>query len=258
MVRPFIFLLCICLAVFAGALDYPPAPTYRVNDFAGVLKQQEKDDLESLLRRHQKETSNQIVVAIFPSLEQESLEDYVNRLFEKWAIGTNMNDNGVMLAIFLKERKVRIEVGYGLEGTLTDALSSRIIRNELAPDFRTGNYAAGINKAVLAIQKAIAGEYRAAPEDQPPATGLSPSTIFILMLIFLYVIYRFRNRGTTYMDPRVRRRYRSYDDGWIVLPGPFTGSGGGWGGGSSGGGGFGGDFSGGGGSSGGGGASGGW
>ncbi len=209
--------------------------------------------MESILRQHEKETSNQIVVAIFPSLEQESLEDYVNRLFEKWGIGQKVNNNGVLLAIFLKERKVRIEVGYGLEGRLTDALSARIIRNEIAPDFRAGRYGAGIQKGVLAIQKAIAGEYKpAVPQEQPPEQVFSPETIFIAVMIFLYIIYRARNRGT-YIDRQGRKRYR--DDGWFIYPGGF-GHGGGWGSGEGGGGG--GDFGGGGGMSGGGGASGDW
>ena len=210
-----------------------------------------------MLRRHEEETSNQIVVAIFPSLEQESLEDYVNRLFEKWKIGQKANDNGVLLAIFLQERKVRIEVGYGLEGKLTDALSSRIIRDEIAPEFRTGRYASGIRAGLQAIQKAIAGEYKPVVRPQEPGNQLlSPGNIFILVMFFLYVIYRIRNQSM-YLpydpddhderDPRKRRK-RKRDD-WFFFPG------GGWG---SGGGGGGGGFSGGGGMSGGGGASGSW
>ena len=244
------FLILLLLAswpAFSYGLDFPPAPSVRVNDYAGVLQPQEKEELESILRQHETETSNQIVVAIFPTLEQESLEDYVNRLFENWRIGQKMNNNGVLLAIFLKERQIRIEVGYGLEGKLTDALSSRIIRNEIAPDFRTGKYGTGIRKAVLAIQQAIAGEYKPVAQPQQPGNQVfSPGTVFIGMLVFLYIIYRARNRGM-YIDHRGRKRYR--DDGWFIFPG------GGWG---SGGGGGGGGFSGGGGMSGGGGASGSW
>lgn len=252
-------LLILILAAFwpicaVHALDYPPSPNVRVNDYAGILQPPEKQELESILREHETTTSNQIVVAIFPTLEQESLEDYVNRLFEKWAIGQKVNNNGVLLAIFLKERQVRIEVGYGLEGRLTDALSSRIIRNELAPDFRAGRYGAGIKKGVLAIQKAIAGEYKPVAQPQQPVQPFfSPGTIFIGVMIFLYILYRARNRGV-FIDHRGRRRYR--DDGWFIFPGGGWGSGGGGGGGGGWGGG--GGFSGGGGLSGGGGASGSW
>jgi uncharacterized protein len=253
-VRRFLILLLLASwPAFSYGLDFPPAPTVRVNDYAGVLQPQEKEELESILRQHETETSNQIVVAIFPTLEQESLEDYVNRLFENWKIGQKMNNNGVLLVVFLQERQIRIEVGYGLEGKLTDALSSRIIRNEIAPDFRAGKYGSGIRKAVLAIQQAIAGEYNpVAQPQQPNGPTFSPGAVFIGMMVFLYIIYRARNRGV-YIDPKGRKRYR--DNDWFIFPGGGWGSGGGgggWGGGGGGG------FSGGGGMSGGGGASGSW
>ncbi len=248
----------ICCPLWCFALDYPPPPTQRVNDYAGILSPQEKEELESMLRRHEEETSNQVVVAIFPTLEQESLEDYVNRLFEKWKIGQKVNNNGVLLAVFLKERKIRIEVGYGLEGTLTDALTSRIIRNEMAPEFRSGRYGAGIRAAVQAIMKAIAGEYKpVVSRDEPGNQLLTPQTIFIMTMVFFYIIYRIRNQAM-YLpydndDPRKRRRR---NDDWFFFPGGGGGFGGGGGGGGFGGGG--GGFGGGGGSSGGGGASGSW
>ncbi len=205
-----------------------------------------------MLRRHEEETSNQIVLAIFPSLEQESLEDYVNRLFERWKIGQQVDNNGVLLAIFLRERKIRIEVGYGLEGKLTDALSSRIIRNEIAPEFRAGRYASGIRAGLVAIQKAIAGQYKpVVRRDEPGSQLLSPGTIFILTLIFFYVIYRIRNQALYLPHDTYGRRRRRSDDDWFIFPGGGWGSGGGGGGGGGG-------FSGGGGSSGGGGASGSW
>ena len=244
----------ICCPVYSFALDYPPLKQ-RVNDYAGILSAQEKEELESMLSRHETDTSNQIVVAIFPSLEQESLEDFVNRLFERWGIGQKVNNNGVLLAIFLKERKVRIEVGYGLEGRLTDALSSRIIRDEIAPEFRAGRYASGIRAGLQAIQKVIAGEYKPVVRPQEPGNQfLSPGTIFILVMVFLYIIYRIRNQAM-YLpgDSYTQRRRRRRDDDWFIFPGGGWGSGGGgWG--SGGGGGFGG----GGGMSGGGGASGSW
>lgn len=256
MLRLLVVLLLLLQPVLISALDYPPAPTQRINDYAGILNSREKADLEAMLQQHEQETTNQIVVAIFPSLEQESLEDYVNRLFENWKIGQKVNNNGVLLAVFLQDRKVRIEVGYGLEAKLTDALSSRIIRNELAPPFRNQQYAAGIRAALVAIQQAIAGEYKpAVPADQPQEeTPFSPGTLFFLALIVLYLLYRARNRGT-YIDRRGRRRRRS--SGWFIFPGGWSGGGSHWGGGGGGWGG-GGGFSGGGGMSGGGGASGSW
>jgi uncharacterized protein len=232
----------------AFGLDFPASPHQHVNDFAGILNAQQKQDLESMLSEQERQTSNQVLIAIFPTLDDESLEDYTNRLFEKWAIGQKSQNNGVLLAVFLKEKKVRIEVGYGLEGKLTDALSSRIIRNEIAPAFQQGKYYDGLHAAIIAIQQAIAGEYQpvATPQQKPIETP--PIQLIIFVLILLYILYRSRNSDTTY---RGRRRPGS---GWWYFPGGFDGGGGGgWGGGSGGGG-----WGGGGGSSGGGGASGGW
>ena len=253
--RRLLVVLLVFIPLCSLALEYPPASSYRVNDYAKILTDQERTELEAMLAQQERDSTNQIVVAIFPTLEQESLEDYVNRLFERWRIGQKTNNNGVLLAIFLKERKVRIEVGYGLEGRLTDALTSRIIRNELAPHFRTGAYAPGIRGALVAIQKAIAGEYKPAvpPQQKPEGLPFSPGTLIFLGFIVLYFLYHARNSGT-YIDRRGRRRRRG---GWFIYPGGGWGSGGsGWG--SGGGWGGGGGFSGGGGLSGGGGASGSW
>lgn len=233
------------------ALDIPAPTTYWVNDFAGVLKPETKERLESKLRTFEKETTTQIVVAIFPSLEDESLEDFTVRLAESWKIGQKNNNNGALFAIFMKEHKARIEVGYGLEGALTDALSSRIIRNELAPDFKAGNYDAGVEKTVDAIMKAVRGEYTA-PESAKPQTSYFGLMVFFIIIVFIIIRVM---RAPVTIGPYSRRRRD--DDTWGSGGGWFSGgssSGGGWsGGGSSGGG-----FSGGGGSFGGGGASGSW
>jgi uncharacterized protein len=251
--RNCIFAALFLLAGIAETLEMPAPPRDWVNDYASVLSPAGKQELNERLKRFEAETSNQIVVAIFPSLEEESLEDYVNRLYEAWRIGQKQNNNGVLLAVFVNDRKVRIEVGYGLEGALTDAVSSRIIREEIAPEFRNGNYDAGIRRAIDAIEKATRGEYKA-PEDT--AQKISPLLVFLLIVIgFLILRYIIRHRfnpGVFIPDPRYRGRRRNpYDDWWI------GGSGGGLGGGGFGGG-SGGGFSGGGGLSGGGGASGSW
>lgn len=242
------FLLSITFVTHALEI---PAPTgYRVNDFAGVLKPETKERLESKLLTFEKETTTQIVVAIFSSLEDESVEDFTQRLAEAWKIGQAKNNNGALLAIYINERKARIEVGYGLEGALTDALSSRIIRDELAPEFRAGNYDAGVEKTVDAIMKAVRGEYTAAPESDKPQT--SYFALMVFFLIILFIIFRVMRSPMT-IGPYSRGR--RYNDTW-GSGGWYSGGsgGGGWsGGGSSGGG-----FSGGGGSFGGGGASGSW
>ena len=236
----FLFLYTIAVQAF----EIPAPSRYRVNDFAGALKTETKERLESKLRTFEKETTTQIVVAIFPSLEDESLEDFVNRIFIAWKIGKKNNNNGVLLAVFINERKVRIEVGYGLEGTLTDAISSRIIRNELAPEFKAGNYDAGVEKTVDAITKVVRSEYTA-PGSQQRNENLKLALAIIFLLIPLIIMLVWRPRRTT----KSRR-----GSGWSSNSDWENSSGSDWSsGGSSGG-----DFSGGGGSSGGGGASGDW
>jgi uncharacterized protein len=249
--HPIFFAITFLLFGFAvHALQIPPPTGQRVNDFASVLSADTKSRLESNLSTFEKETTTQIVVAIFQSIEDESVEDFTVRLAEAWKIGQKENNNGVLLAIYIKERRARIEVGYGLEGALTDALSSRIIRNELAPDFKAGNYDAGVEKTVAAIQKATRGEYTAKDEEKPQQTSYIATLIIFVVVWFL--ISRM-SRGPMTIGPYSRRR--RYNDTW---GGGYFGGGSGWGGGGFGGGGGGGGFSGGGGSFGGGGASGSW
>jgi uncharacterized protein len=237
--------------VFA-ALPIPPPPDRRVSDFAGALSPADRDRLEARLAERERVSRNQVVVAIFRSLEGESLEDYSIRLAEKWKVGQKGLDNGVIFLIFLQDRKMRIEVGYGLEGTLTDAITSSILSQVVAPHFREGKVAEGIAAGLDAIDAAIKGEYRADARRASPRGGSVPALIplgFTLLVILGIVLSAQRNAV------RARR------NGW-------TGGSGGWGGGPFiGGGGFGGGggggssdsgFSGGGGSFGGGGSSGSW
>jgi uncharacterized protein len=241
----------------ARALEVPAAPLGRLSDFADLLSPAAVSRIESMIARHEAASSDQIAVAIFPSLDGESIEDFSIRLAEQWRIGSAEHDNGAILLIFVADRKTRLEVGYGLEGRLTDALSSRILRNVLAPRFRDGDYDGGVEASVAAIITAVEGEYKAKPAAGGGA-NLASILIPIFFLLFLFVILpnMMRSRAGHDMlgDERGwRRRPRGY---W----GGFGGGGGGGGGGgfSGGFGGGGGGFSGGGGSFGGGGASGGW
>jgi uncharacterized protein len=226
-------------------------PTGRVNDYAGLLRPAEREQLESRLAERERATGAQVVVAIFPSLEGESLEDYSIRLAQKWRIGQKSLDNGVILLIFVNDRKMRLEVGYGLEPVIPDIVAGALIRETLAPRFREQRYAAGIEASADAIYARIAGDTRA-PPPRPPAQGrpLPLATLLLLLLIFgvfgVAILSAMRNasRGAVTAGGR----------GWRSHPPIFYGGGGGW---SSGGGG-GGGFSGGGGSFGGGGASGSW
>jgi uncharacterized protein len=133
---------------------------HRIHDEAHILTQATIDKLETVLQKHEDSTTNQIAVLIIPSLEGDVLEEYSLRVaHDVWKLGTKNNDNGVLLLIAVDDRKMRIEVGYGLEGVLTDAITSRIIRNEIAPHFRNQEYDAGVAAGVNAIVAAIGNEY---------------------------------------------------------------------------------------------------
>ncbi len=142
------------------ALDIPNRPDGYVHDQAGMFSPQFREQLEIQLASFEQATSNQIVVAAFPSLEGGSLEDVTVRLFEAWKIGQKDKNNGVLFLIFKNDRAMRIEVGYGLEGVLPDALAGQIIRDVVTPYFKEGNYETGVGAGVHAIESAVKGEYQ--------------------------------------------------------------------------------------------------
>ena len=179
----FFYFFFFCGPVFA--LQIPEKPEAYVNDYARLLSDSARGQIENTLADFEKATSNQIVVAIFPSLESESLEDFSIRIADKWKMGSKKNNNGIILLIFKEERKVRIEVGYGLEGALPDLVASQIIRNEIAPAFREGNFDKGVSDAVQAIIQATKGEYRAA--DQPAADPIQKYSGLLFVLLMLYL-----------------------------------------------------------------------
>lgn len=130
-----------------------------VNDYAGVLSAQQHEQLSTMLLAQEKETSNQVVILTVSSLNGEEIEPYANEIFHTWKLGQAGKDNGVLIVLAIKERKMRIEVGRGLEGALTDAIASQIIRREMTPRFKSGDFAGGLSAAVSAIQLAVKGEY---------------------------------------------------------------------------------------------------
>lgn len=234
----------------------PPAPTGAVSDYAGLLSAPERARLDALIRERTQATGAQMAVAIFPSLEGQSLEDFSIRLAEQWRIGQKGLDNGVILVVFVADRKVRFEVGYGLEGSVTDAATSAIIGNVLAPRFREGQYARGLEDAVAAVFQRV----EVTPADRRPGprrthgASLPVVGFFVLLGVIAFILWR--DASSTVSSAR-RNVYTAGGRGWytpIIVP-PIGGSGGGGWGGS---GGSGGGFSGGGGSFGGGGASGSW
>lgn len=168
------------------ALEVPPL-TGRVVDLAHVLPADVAASLTHDLEAHETKTSNQVVVLILPSLEGEPLESFSHRVATTWKLGQKGTENGVLLFIALRERKVRIEVGYGLEGTLTDLRSAHIIRQEIVPRFRSGDLPGGIAAGVRAILDTIDGTYQA--EDVLPGHTRSgqESTAFQYVIIGIVV-----------------------------------------------------------------------
>jgi uncharacterized protein len=254
----------------AHALEVPPAPTAWVNDYAGLLPGGERDQLNAKLARYEKQTGGQIFIAIFPSLENESLEDFSIRLAEKWKAGKKGKDNGILILLFMKERRIRIEVGYGLEAQIPDALAGRIVR-EMAPYFRQNDYSGGLNYAVGRMI-GLAGGTGTSPPEPAPSGESNPFPWLIAVLIFFFFLRAvIPRKPSTGFHIAGSGRYRNSIPWWLpflLSSGSSRGGGfsswssGGSSGGSpdSGGGGFGGgDFGGGGGGSfGGGGASGSW
>jgi uncharacterized protein len=278
--------ILLTLASSASALDVP-ALSGRVSDLAHVLPASTVESLTAQLAAHETKTGNQVAVLILSSLDGELLEEYSHRVATTWKLGQKGTDNGALLLVALKERKVRIEVGYGLEGALTDARSAQIIRNDIVPRFRAGDLPGGIVAGVEAILKTIEGTYQASDRVVPqqesdvigqivvavivgvvvgislmgihrllgPVAGAGISVLLAPWLvpalitggITLLVLLSISAAGTGTRG----RRYQGVDD-WVW----YSSRGGGWGGGSFGG--AGGGFSGGGGGFGGGGASGNW
>jgi uncharacterized protein len=190
--RKALFLFLILLSVVVGAAAQqraiPDLWGHRVHDEAHVLSQATIDRLEVILKEHEDSTTNQIAILIIPSLEGEDLEGYSIRVaHDTWKLGQKNRDNGVLLLIALDDRKMRIETGQGLEGVLTDAICSRIIRNEMAPHFREQQYEEGVTAAVQAIIKAIRNEYQADADDDTLQPGLS-WTERLVMGLFVFTI----------------------------------------------------------------------
>jgi uncharacterized protein len=254
-VRAFVRALIACTllaGVAAGADTLPPPPTAHFNDYAGLVSPADAQRLDAKLRLFAEETSTQVVVAVFPSLPSPSLEDFTVRTAESWRVGRKDWDNGAVLFVFVADRKMRIETGYGLEGALPDQLAARILDQQVRPRFRSGDWTGGLEAGIDGILAATRGEYEAPP---PAKRGVPVVPLLIIVLFVVLVLWlasqgsRHAYAGRTY-NPRGWRRDRGY---W--------GGGGSWGGGSWGGGGSfggGGGFSGGGGSFGGGGASSSW
>lgn len=247
----FLFLLLIGIAFTFSELGAQnvlakPSTPQLVNDVAGVLSPAEKQALENKLVAIDDSSSNQIAVVILPTLDGYPIEEYAIKLFRDWGIGNKKTNNGVLLLVAINDRKVRIEVGYGLEGAIPDITANSIINNDIKPAFKAGAYYEGIDKATDDLAKAAVGEYKVARKKKGKGTGGS----FLLFVIIVFVIVAIVGRkggggsnigGGGFSDIATGMLLGSLLNGGGSRGGDWGGSGGGgfggFGGGSSGGGG---------------------
>lgn len=197
-----LFLLCL-LSIFGKAQDFPEPmrPSRIVNDFTSLFSPQQANALEQKLRNFNDTSSTQIAVVTVPSLEGYEPNDYAQRLAEKWGIGQKGKDNGILILVKPKNQRekgqVAIAVGYGLEGVVPDAIASRIIRNEIIPQFQQGNYFAGVNKATDVLIKLAGGEFTA---DQYANKGNKDTGRWIFLpflVVFLVPLFLRKRKGYT-------------------------------------------------------------
>lgn len=257
-----VLLLVLCLPLLAQQL---PALTGRVVDNANIIDAITEQRLTEKLAAFEQKSSDQIVVATITDLGGDAIEPYANRLFRQWGLGQAQENNGILLLVAVDDRKMRIEVGYGLEGTLTDLHSRLIIENIMVPAFRQGDYATGIENAVDEIIGVLEGN-GAELEARHERNNISNGDIlngFIVIFVVVWMLLFIGTIAFSILAPIFGRKIGPKRYKWLGMTIDFTNSGGGGRSSSSGGGGWssgssGGGFSGGGGSSGGGGASGSW
>jgi uncharacterized protein len=220
----------------AFALEVPPTPREYLTDYAGVVERQQKAAIDERLRGLEQRTGHQVIAVFFPSLEGEPLEDFTIRCAERWKVGRKGLDDGIIFFTFVSDRRMRLEVGYGLEDKVPDAVASRLLDGIVRPEFARGDFGGGVVALAGALEKIFRGEPPPRPaRGSRPSPG-APGVIALIVLLLLMQALRGSRRG------------RGGFGGWGGFPG----------GGFSGGGFSGGGFSAGGGSFGGGGASGSW
>ncbi len=184
-----LLLLLGLVAVASESAPTFPKLTGRIVDNATMLDEAQEQRLSQLLEAHEKATTNQIVIATLPNLQGYAIETYGYQLGRAWAIGQKDKDNGVLLIVAKQERKVRIEVGYGLEGVLTDAISSNIVHTVILPRFKRGDFSGGIESGAKAIIQALGGQYamqHASKGKSKKRSDVSPVFMFFILLGFVF------------------------------------------------------------------------
>ena len=258
-VKKFIFLFLLIYSTVAFGQDFPAMSNRLVNDYAGVLSNQQVQQLEQKLVAFDDSTSTQIAVVLLKSLGGYDVADYAVRLAQQWGIGGKEHNNGILLLASIDDRRVTIQTGYGVEGAVPDAIAFRIINDDIKPAFARQNYFVGLNNATNSLMDYTKGEYKAKRKKDGNKGGVPTGLIFIIFIILFLLISKSDGGGRG--GGQVMDRRGSSDILWWTLLGGLSGGagprrgggfgGGGFGGGSGGGfGGFGGGGFGGGGSSG--------
>jgi uncharacterized protein len=231
---PYIAAFAVLLAIHSQAAEViPPKPTSYFNDYAGVVSKSTALRFNEELAQFERETSDQVVVAIFPKMQSDSdIADYTQRVAQAWGVGQKERRNGVVLFVFVQDRKMFIQVGYGLEGALPDVTAFDITEYHIKPHFRNGDYEGGLATGIDLICKAIRGEYKGSGKTVADKRGRAGAPSFLFFLIFVIVLI---------VISRVMRRlggygYSSGRGGPIFFP--MGGGGGGWSSGSGGSSGF--------------------
>lgn len=246
--KKYLLIILLCLGKFGFAQQFPERPNRLVNDYTQTLSAGEVDALEQKLVAFDDSTSTQVAVVLIKDLEGYEVADYTQRLAEKWGIGGEKKNNGIIVLVSIGDRKVSIQTGYGMEGALPDAIARRIIETSIKPNFKSGNYYRGLDEATNNIIAYTKGEYK---NDTPNKVKSSAySVIFIMFFVFLFIIIISRINGG---KGHVIGGGASSALPWLLMGGGFGGGGhsdsggggggfGGFGGGSFGGGGASGDW----------------
>ncbi len=219
----------------------PPPPAAYFNDYAGLVSAADAQRLDAKLRQFANETSTQVVVAIFKNLPSPSLEDFTVRTAESWRVGRKDWDNGAVFFVFVEDRKMRIETGYGLEGALPDQLAGRILDNEVRPRFRAGDWAGGLEAGIDGIIAATRGEYKAPPKPKPGGPVVPILIVVLFVVLALWLVAQGSRQvyvGRTYGSRGWRRGGGYWGGGWgggggLGGGGGFSGGGGSFGGGGA-------------------------
>lgn len=238
--------LLLVVAAIGQNLPSKPNPPKLVNDFANILSADQQAQLEHKLVALDDSTTNQIAIVTIKTLDGYPIEDYANKLFRTWGIGDKKNNNGVLLLIAVEEHQVWIATGYGLEGAIPDITASDIIARQITPNFKAGDYYAGLDKGTDALAAAAAGEYHTARVRSDDSNDGKGVIVFIILVVIIVLIIR-GGGGRGGMMSRRGSGGAWFPPIWFGGGGGGSSFGGGFGGGGGGFGGFGGGSSGGGG-----------